>query len=106
MSCSFFNEFTVKSKLCSYAQIGTWDWHSKRASSTDVYEVGVCLPPSFRFQWFTYKLTEMIVEFGGTDKYMIARRLRELIDIAIANLRKKYEFPFASNMAVSGDGGF
>ena len=48
----------------------------------------------------------MIVEFGGTDKYMIARRLRELIDIAIANLRKKYEFPFASNMAVSGDGGY
>lgn len=41
MSCSFFNEFTVKSKLCSYAQIGTWDWHSKRASSTDMYEVGV-----------------------------------------------------------------
>lgn len=76
MSCSFFNEFTVKSQLCSYAQIGTWDWHSKRASSTDVYEVGVCLPPSFRFQCFTYKLTEMIVEFGCTDKYMIARELR------------------------------
>lgn len=31
----------------------------------------------------------MIVEFWGTDKYMIARELGELIDIAIANLRKK-----------------
>ena len=93
MSCSFFNEFTVKSKLCSYAQIGTWDWHSKRASSTDMYEVGVCLPPSFRFQCFTYKLTEIIVEFWGTDKYMIAREFGELIDIAIANLRKKILIP-------------
>lgn len=45
MNCSFFNEFTAK--LCSYAQITTWDWHPKRAFSADMYEVGSFPFPPF-----------------------------------------------------------